>query len=361
MQDAAPPALPRRAAVPLSGAAHRGDRQHRRRDRGGDLAGRARRAGAPDPRLRQPLHHRARSVCTSRSPAPRCSASWPWGVTAARARRAAPPRRGASVTTERLAGDVATQVEAAVSVAGLRKVFGAGRRDAVEALADIDLVVPRGAFVSLIGPSGCGKSTLLRLVAGLTSPTSGTITVLGKPADRRPRGPRLRHGVPAGRARSTGAPSPATSSCRSSCWAGAARAAADRAREMLQLVELGRLRRPLAGKLSGGMQQRVAIARALVVRAGDAAHGRAVRRARRDDPRAPAERAAAHLGGDWHDGRVRDALDPRGGVPVAPGGGDVAASRAASPHDIAVDLGARSATRARTPAFFARSPRSAKH
>src|SRR5919201_989115 len=40
----------------------------------------------------------------------------------------------------------------------------------VTALADANLVVERGEFVTLLGPSGCGKTTLLRIVAGLTQP-----------------------------------------------------------------------------------------------------------------------------------------------------------------------------------------------
>ncbi len=43
------------------------------------------------------------------------------------------------------------------------------------ALKGIDLTVRAGEFISLVGPSGCGKSTVLRLVAGLGSPTSGTM------------------------------------------------------------------------------------------------------------------------------------------------------------------------------------------
>ena len=46
-------------------------------------------------------------------------------------------------------------------------------------LQQIDLVIDRGEFVSLIGPSGCGKSTLLKLISGLTSPGSGSILVDG--------------------------------------------------------------------------------------------------------------------------------------------------------------------------------------
>ena len=70
----------------------------------------------------------------------------------------------------------------AVAVAGVTKVFNAGRADEVTALSDVDLTVDSGEFVSLIGPSGCGKSTLLRLIADLIDPTAGTVTVAGKPA-----------------------------------------------------------------------------------------------------------------------------------------------------------------------------------
>src|SRR5262245_10903106 len=55
---------------------------------------------------------------------------------------------------------------------------------AVEALHDISLGVRRGELVAVVGPSGCGKSTLLRIVAGLRRPTSGTVTVHGRPVTR---------------------------------------------------------------------------------------------------------------------------------------------------------------------------------
>ncbi|HVC97106.1 MAG TPA: ATP-binding cassette domain-containing protein, partial [Pirellulales bacterium] len=53
---------------------------------------------------------------------------------------------------------------------------------AIHALAKVNFTVRRGEFVSLVGPSGCGKSTLLRLIAGLASPTVGTLSVAGLPA-----------------------------------------------------------------------------------------------------------------------------------------------------------------------------------
>ncbi|HEY8462621.1 MAG TPA: ABC transporter ATP-binding protein [Bacillota bacterium] len=44
-------------------------------------------------------------------------------------------------------------------------------------IAQVNLTVSAGEFVSLVGPSGCGKSTLLRLIAGVLQPTAGTVTI----------------------------------------------------------------------------------------------------------------------------------------------------------------------------------------
>jgi NitT/TauT family transport system ATP-binding protein len=145
---------------------------------------------------------------------------------------------------------------------GVDKVFGREDGPRTKALEGIDLEIRRGEFVSLIGPSGCGKSTLLRIVGDLTSPTHGEVIVNGKPADR------------ARRDRDYGMvfQAPVLFDWRTvednvklpleiQGTGGAQRQ--QRAKEMLELVELGDFLRHYPYQLSGGMQQRVAIARAL--------------------------------------------------------------------------------------------------
>ncbi|HEX5040067.1 MAG TPA: ABC transporter ATP-binding protein [Candidatus Limnocylindria bacterium] len=132
------------------------------------------------------------------------------------------------------------------------------------ALDGIDLDIRRGEFVSLIGPSGCGKSTLLRLIGDLIPPTSGSVTVNGKAA----------HDARLGREYGIVFQAPVLFEWRSVEdnvklpleLTGAGRGERhSRAREMLELVELGDFTRHYPYQLSGGMQQRVAIARALAL------------------------------------------------------------------------------------------------
>ncbi len=59
-----------------------------------------------------------------------------------------------------------------VQIVSVSKVFDSG----TEALKDVTLSIAAKSFTSLLGPSGCGKSTLLKLIAGLITPSSGTIT-----------------------------------------------------------------------------------------------------------------------------------------------------------------------------------------
>jgi ABC-2 type transport system ATP-binding protein len=74
-----------------------------------------------------------------------------------------------------------TAAAPAIETRGLGKTFGARA-----ALADVDLVVPRGVAFGFLGANGAGKTTLIRLLLGLAEPTAGSIRVLGhqQPAGR---------------------------------------------------------------------------------------------------------------------------------------------------------------------------------
>ncbi len=150
----------------------------------------------------------------------------------------------------------------AVTVDNVNQIFGAGTKNQVHALQDIDLAIAPNEFVSLIGPSGCGKSTLLRAVADLIQPTSGSVTVNGKRAHQA----RLDqdYGMVFQAATLYEWRTVAKNVQLPLELMGYSRAdKAQRTQEMLELVELGDFAKHYPWQLSGGMQQRVAIARAL--------------------------------------------------------------------------------------------------
>jgi len=60
------------------------------------------------------------------------------------------------------------------------KTFRQGQRE-VQALKDVNLMIGKGEFLSIMGPSGSGKSTLLNLTGGLDQPTEGEVFLDGKP------------------------------------------------------------------------------------------------------------------------------------------------------------------------------------
>src|SRR5690606_3346862 len=66
-----------------------------------------------------------------------------------------------------------------VTIQNLSKVFPKGNGAVVEALKDVNLAIQDQEFACLVGPSGCGKTTLLRIIAGLETPTTGSVTIDG--------------------------------------------------------------------------------------------------------------------------------------------------------------------------------------
>ncbi|HET6937274.1 MAG TPA: ABC transporter ATP-binding protein [Nocardioides sp.] len=139
----------------------------------------------------------------------------------------------------------------------LTKSFGA-----FQAVRSLDLDVPRGSFFALLGPSGCGKTTTLRMVAGLETPSSGTITLAGDDITYAKSYQR-----PVNTVFQSYALFPHLDIYENVAFGLRRRKKGDvdrQVREMLDLVELGSQVRKKPAQLSGGQQQRVALARALI-------------------------------------------------------------------------------------------------
>ncbi|UKA60418.1 ABC transporter ATP-binding protein [Arthrobacter sp. FW306-2-2C-D06B] len=66
------------------------------------------------------------------------------------------------------------------SLRGVGKAFETKRGRTVHAVKDVNIEIAEGEYVVIVGPSGCGKSTLIRSIAGLETPTSGTIQLQGR-------------------------------------------------------------------------------------------------------------------------------------------------------------------------------------
>ena len=159
---------------------------------------------------------------------------------------------------------------AVLEIERLAKTYGSGEL-AVHALRDASLALDAGELVALTGPSGSGKSTLLLCASLIEEPTSGRIAVNGRDAWRD--GP---VGLDARRFRRENIGFvfqghnliPFLTAAENVALAlqlngAGARAAATRAREILDYLEVGNRARSLPAVLSGGERQRVAIARAL--------------------------------------------------------------------------------------------------
>ena len=72
-------------------------------------------------------------------------------------------------------------MKSSLGLAGVTSTFAArGGNADYTAVADVNLDVLEGEFVSVVGPTGCGKSTLLNVAAGLLAPTRGSVTVFGE-------------------------------------------------------------------------------------------------------------------------------------------------------------------------------------
>ena len=150
----------------------------------------------------------------------------------------------------------------ALTLEHLVKVFPGN----IRAVDDLSLEVAEGELVVLVGPSGCGKTTALRLIAGLETPTGGTIAIAGRIVDGLPPKDRdvamifqrctlFPHLTVLGnmafglRLRGTARPE-----------------IGRRVAETAELLGIAGLLKRRPGELSGGQRQRVALGRAIVRR-----------------------------------------------------------------------------------------------
>ena len=153
---------------------------------------------------------------------------------------------------------------------GLTKEYQSGTQR-LTVLRDVSFDLPQGAFVSIVGPSGSGKTTLLGLLAGLDTPSQGTVSLDGEDfgsldEDRRAK---LR-GKKVGFVFQSFQLIPTLTALENVqvplelSGAVSAREATSRARDLLARVGLADRTHHFPQQLSGGEQQRVALARAFV-------------------------------------------------------------------------------------------------
>jgi NitT/TauT family transport system ATP-binding protein len=149
-----------------------------------------------------------------------------------------------------------------LAIRDLSRVFVTGTGEQVPALQGINLTVEDKEVLCILGPSGCGKTTLLRIIAGLDTPTTGSILVDGEELS----GPSRRIAM-------------IFQEYSLFPWRTVldnvafglevlGRGKEDRlatARQYLELVGLSSFEKNLPYELSGGMRQRVAVARALAI------------------------------------------------------------------------------------------------
>ena len=134
---------------------------------------------------------------------------------------------------------------------------------AAYAVDHVDLSVPDGKLVCFLGPSGCGKTTLLRMIAGLETPSSGSVTFAGRDITHLPANQR-----DFGMVFQSLALFPHMSVAENIAYPLRLRktskaAQGQRVAELLELIQLPHMANRPVTQLSGGQRQRVAIARAI--------------------------------------------------------------------------------------------------
>lgn len=140
-------------------------------------------------------------------------------------------------------------------------IFSGNSNSSTVALDDFDLDVKKHEFLSIIGPSGCGKTTFIRVIAGLTKPSYGEVSIDGTKVT----GPGLNRAL----VFQENVLMPWRNALKNVQFGLEMRGLPDKgkvkAMELIQLVGLEGFENHFPDELSGGMRQRVGLARALAV------------------------------------------------------------------------------------------------
>jgi len=148
-----------------------------------------------------------------------------------------------------------------IAIRRLTKIYPTADGHEITALANVDLDIANGEFVTVVGPSGCGKTTLLKILAGIMRRSSGSVLLNGAPIERPSREVGVVFQQPIllpWRTVLSNMLLPVELQRRDR------QAHLDRARQYLALAGLTGFEDKYPHELSGGMQQRVGIGRALV-------------------------------------------------------------------------------------------------
>jgi len=147
-----------------------------------------------------------------------------------------------------------------VSIANVGKAFPKEDGTATQALEGVNLEIRDEEFVCLVGPSGCGKTTLLRIIAGLETPTTGSVTVDGRTVT----GPDPKRGMVFQEYSLFPWLKVVDNVAFGQKMKGVGKEERQKtADRYIEMVGLSQFRDAYPYELSGGMRQRVAIARAL--------------------------------------------------------------------------------------------------
>ena len=163
-----------------------------------------------------------------------------------------------------IAKTTGTMSDAALSLAGVDKIYAPTAKRPVHAVKALNLDVRKGEIIALLGSSGCGKTSTLRMIAGFEAVTRGAITLNGR---------RIEHLAPARRGvamafegYSLYPPLTVRDNIAFALKAAkiSARDAEKAVKEVAALVEIEPLLDRYPTSISGGQQQRASLARALV-------------------------------------------------------------------------------------------------